>query len=117
LRFPGRLLFVALKGTLRLVGRCSGLSGLLWRSFLKVLEGFEGAKVHAVGGFVSEDALFRTMLEIDVGPPPLPKEETRLEFMRQYAEDAGGRTAITGRPRIQVVSCGITLRLFTHTEP
>jgi hypothetical protein len=27
------------------------LSGLLWPTFLKVLESFEGAKVHAVGGF------------------------------------------------------------------
>jgi hypothetical protein len=33
------------------------------------------------------------MLEIDVGAPPLPKDEARLEFMRQYAEDSGKRLA------------------------
>jgi hypothetical protein len=42
---------------------------------------------------VSEDGWFRTMLGIDVGAPPLPKEEVRLEFMRQYAEDSGKRLA------------------------
>jgi uncharacterized damage-inducible protein DinB len=40
---------------------------------------------------VSEDAWFRTMLGIDVGAPPLPSRETRVEFMRQYAEDSGKR--------------------------
>jgi uncharacterized damage-inducible protein DinB len=43
---------------------------------------------------VSEDVWFRTMLDIDVGAPPLPKEEVRLEFMRQYAEDSGKRLAV-----------------------
>jgi hypothetical protein len=33
------------------------------------------------------------MLDIDVGAPPLPKNEIRLEFMRQYAEDSGKRLA------------------------
>ena len=40
---------------------------------------------------VSEDIWFRTMLGIDVGAPPLPKVETRLEFMGRYAEDSGRR--------------------------
>lgn len=40
---------------------------------------------------VSEDLWFRTMLKIDVGAPPLPKEETRVEFIRRYAEDSGRR--------------------------
>ena len=40
---------------------------------------------------VSEDTWFRTMLGIDVGAPPLPARETRLEFMKQYAEDSGRR--------------------------
>jgi uncharacterized damage-inducible protein DinB len=40
---------------------------------------------------VSEDLWFRTMLKIDVGAPPLPKEETRNEFIRRYAEDSGKR--------------------------
>ena len=36
---------------------------------------------HMVHQCVSEDAWFRTMLGIDVGAPPLPSQETRLEFM------------------------------------
>src|SRR2546422_621433 len=40
---------------------------------------------------VSEDLWFRNMLGIDVGAPPLPKPETRLEFMKRYAEDSGKR--------------------------
>ena len=40
---------------------------------------------------VSEDLWFRTMLGIDVGAPPLPAQETRLEFIRRYAEDSGKR--------------------------
>jgi len=42
---------------------------------------------------VSEDLWFRTMLEIDVGAPPLPSPETRLEFIKRYAEDSGKRLA------------------------
>jgi uncharacterized damage-inducible protein DinB len=48
---------------------------------------------HMVHQCVSEDAWFRTMLDIDVGAPPLPRVETRLEFMRRYAEDSGKRLA------------------------
>ena len=48
---------------------------------------------HMVHQCVSEDTWFRTMLEIDVGAPPLPQEEVRLEFMRRYAEDSGKRLA------------------------
>ena len=42
---------------------------------------------------VSEDLWFRNMLSIDVSAPPLPKQETRSEFMRRYAEDSGNRLA------------------------
>ncbi len=42
---------------------------------------------------VSEDLWFRNMLGIDVGAPPLPKPETRLEFIKRYAEDSGKRLA------------------------
>lgn len=42
---------------------------------------------------VSEDLWFRNMLKIDVGAPPLPKGETREEFIRRYAEDSGKRLA------------------------
>src|SRR5579864_7482932 len=40
---------------------------------------------------VSEDLWFRNMLGIDVGAPPLPASETRLEFIKRYAEDSGKR--------------------------
>jgi uncharacterized damage-inducible protein DinB len=40
---------------------------------------------------VSEDLWFRTMLGIDVGAPPLPAQETRLEFIKRYADDSGKR--------------------------
>src|SRR5262247_4137332 len=43
---------------------------------------------------VSEDLWFRTMLGIDVDAPPLPKSETRLEFIKRYAEDSGKRLAV-----------------------
>src|SRR5215475_8113287 len=48
---------------------------------------------HMVHQCVSEDIWFRTMLDIDVGAPPLPKEEVRLQFMRRYEEDSGRRLA------------------------
>jgi uncharacterized damage-inducible protein DinB len=43
---------------------------------------------------VSEDTWFRTMLQIDVAAPPLPKDERRLEFMKRYAEDSAKRLAV-----------------------
>ena len=49
---------------------------------------------HMVHQCVSEDIWFRTMLDIDVGAPPLPNDEIRLEFMRQYAEDSAKRLAV-----------------------
>ena len=54
-----------------------------------------GRSVHEqmVHQCVSEDLWFRTMLGIDVGAPPLPKRETRMEFMKRYAEDSGKRLA------------------------
>jgi uncharacterized damage-inducible protein DinB len=52
-----------------------------------------GRSVHEqmVHQCVSEDLWFRTMIGIDVGAPPLPKPETRLEFIRRYTEDSGKR--------------------------
>jgi hypothetical protein len=44
---------------------------------------------------VSEDLWFRNMLGIDVHAPPLPEHETRLEFMKRYAEDSSHRLART----------------------
>src|SRR6202140_2746007 len=43
---------------------------------------------------VSEDLWFRNMLGIDVNAPPLPQTETRLEFMKRYAEDSEKRLAV-----------------------
>jgi uncharacterized damage-inducible protein DinB len=63
---------------------------------LRPIEGDpRGRSVHEqmVHQCVSEDLWFRNMLGIDVGAPPLPKQETRLEFMKRYAEDSGKRLA------------------------
>jgi uncharacterized damage-inducible protein DinB len=46
---------------------------------------------HMVHQCVSEDTWFRNMLGIDVGAPPLPERETRIEFMKRYAEDSRRR--------------------------
>src|SRR6059036_1656565 len=40
---------------------------------------------------VSEDLWFRSILGIDVGAPPLPDPETRVRFIRRYAEDSTKR--------------------------
>jgi len=42
---------------------------------------------------VSENLWFMNMLGIDVSAPPLPAQESRLEFIRRYAEDSGKRLA------------------------
>lgn len=42
---------------------------------------------------MSENLWFINMLGIDVGAPPLPTTESRLEFMKRYAEDSGKRLA------------------------
>ena len=54
-----------------------------------------GRSVHEqmVHQCVSEDLWFRNMLGIDVGAPPLPQQEMRMEFMKRYAEDSGKRLA------------------------
>ena len=43
---------------------------------------------------VSEDLWFRNMLGIDVQAPPLPSSETRLAFIRRYAEDSEKRFSV-----------------------
>jgi uncharacterized damage-inducible protein DinB len=48
---------------------------------------------------VSEDLWFRNMLGIDVAAPPLPHEETRLAFMKRYAEDCGKRLHVLREQR------------------
>jgi len=54
-----------------------------------------GRSVHEqmVHQCLSENLWFVNMLGIDVGAPPLPLQETRLEFMKRYAEDSGKRLA------------------------
>jgi uncharacterized damage-inducible protein DinB len=54
-----------------------------------------GRSVHEqmVHQCVSEDLWFRNMLGIDVAAPPLPRLESRLEFIRRYAEDSSKRLA------------------------
>ena len=46
---------------------------------------------HMVHQCLSEDSWFRNMLGIDVGAPPLPLVETRIEFIKQYAADSAKR--------------------------
>jgi uncharacterized damage-inducible protein DinB len=55
-----------------------------------------GRSVHEqmVHQCVSEDLWFRTMLGIDVSAPPLPEQETRMEFIRRYAEDSAKRLIV-----------------------
>ena len=52
---------------------------------------------HMVHQCMSENLWFRNMLGIDVGAPPLPAEETRLEFIKRYAEDSGKRLDVLGQ--------------------
>lgn len=51
---------------------------------------------HMVHQCVSEDLWFRNLLGIDVSAPPLPKPETRLEFMKRYDEDSAKRLVALG---------------------
>jgi len=55
-----------------------------------------GRSVHEqmVHQCVSENLWFMNMLGIDVGAPPLPSMETRLEFIKRYAEDSGKRLEV-----------------------
>ncbi len=55
-----------------------------------------GRSVHEqmVHQCVREDLWFKNMLGVDVGAPPLPKQETRMEFIKRYAEDSGKRLAV-----------------------
>ncbi len=46
---------------------------------------------HMVHQCVSEDLWFRNMLGIEAGAPAVPSEESRLEFMKRYAELSGQR--------------------------
>ncbi|MBU0698765.1 MAG: damage-inducible protein DinB [Proteobacteria bacterium] len=49
---------------------------------------------HMVHQCLSENKWFCNMFGIDVAANPLPAEETRLEFIKRYAEDSGKRLAV-----------------------
>ena len=51
---------------------------------------------HMVHQCLSEDKWFTGMFGVDVGAPPLAAEETRLAFIRRYAEDSARRLARLG---------------------
>jgi uncharacterized damage-inducible protein DinB len=51
---------------------------------------------HMVHQCQSEDVWMRTMLGVDVGAPPLPADETRLEFLRTYATASERRVEALG---------------------
>lgn len=77
---------------------------------------------------VSEDLWFRTMLGIDVNAPPLPAQETRLEFIKRYAEDSGKRLEVLrGKPEawfegetkffdVARSKAWVLMRRLTHTS-
>jgi uncharacterized damage-inducible protein DinB len=89
-----------------------------------------GRSVHEqmVHQCVSEDTWFRNMLGIDVGAPPLPRSETRLEFMKRYAEDSAKRLEalrhkddswweeLTGFFDVQRSRAWVMTRRLTHTS-
>ena len=49
---------------------------------------------HMVHQSVSEDLWFVTILGLDMGAPPLPEDENRLEFIHRYATDSAKRLAV-----------------------
>jgi hypothetical protein len=49
---------------------------------------------HMIHQCLSENKWFCKMFDIDVGAPPLPEPETRLEFIKRYAEDSGKRLTL-----------------------
>ena len=49
---------------------------------------------HMVHQCMSENRWFCAMLGVDVEAPPLPRPETRIEFIKRYAEDSGKRLAV-----------------------
>lgn len=51
------------------------------------------AHEHMVHQCMGEDKWFRTMFAIVIDTPPLPETETRLAFIRRYADDSGQRLA------------------------
>src|ERR1700675_1265372 len=52
---------------------------------------------HMVHQCMSEDKWFTTMFGLDLGAPPLPEPETRLTFIRRYADDSGKRLTLLAK--------------------
>jgi uncharacterized damage-inducible protein DinB len=89
-----------------------------------------GRSVHEqmVHQCVSEDTWFRTMLGIDVGAPPIPRREARIEFVRQYAQDSGKRLDVLRRMEerwweemtrffdVERTRAWVMVRRLTHTS-
>jgi uncharacterized damage-inducible protein DinB len=89
-----------------------------------------GRSVHEqmVHQCVSEDTWFRNMLGIDVGAPPIPRHETRIEFIRQYAQDSSKRVDALRRTEepwweemtrffdVERTRAWVVLRRLTHTS-
>ena len=89
-----------------------------------------GRSVHEqmVHQCVSENLWFRNMLGIDLGAPPLPKQETRLEFILRYADDSGKRLAALEQKTnvwweenvtffdVQRTRAWVMVRRLTHTS-
>lgn len=46
---------------------------------------------HMIHQCQSEDYWMRTMLDVDLGEPPLPRDETRNAFLERYADASGRR--------------------------
>ncbi len=61
-------------------------------------EDARGRSVHEqmVHQCVSEDFWFKEILGVDVGAPPLPETETRIEFIHRYAQDSSRRLDALG---------------------
>ena len=88
-----------------------------------------GRSVHEqmVHQCVSEDAWFRSMRDIDVDRPALPRHEARTEFMKHYAEDSAKRlTALRDRSEswweeptrffdVDRTRAWVMMRRLTHT--
>ena len=74
------------------------------------------AREHMVHQCQSEDRWFRTMFGIDVGAPPLPEPETRLAFIRRYAEDSGRRLAALGEQSVPWWAAEVAFFDARHTR-
>jgi hypothetical protein len=59
-----------------------------------LLQRDRNALEHMIHQCLGENKWFCNMFDVDVGAPPLPGPETRLEFIKRYAEDSGKRVAV-----------------------